>query len=540
MSRGPQKAKRTSKNPEDDPPHFPELSEAFPSTPAHDDNIPLSVANLSSPAENSAEKQKKNQKKNLNAENAWLSPHTWEKHTNNIAREQCLSFITDHQDCIVDPHHMYDLSYTISLSGDFRLSFLSFKDIINLICENIANDLFFKSIPDFIQNCQFRLGNLKASSEASFINFNEPQLTLKVNQGSSLSSTNLAKLSAYIVQTFSSFNENISINDQSFLANNQLVLLKMTIPEHVDPLTLANAASKLYSPYGDILFQEEKEKKTGPLITFGKQPFIKYAVLKCSTGVLPPRKNTIINAKQEECEIITSISSPIKHCHYCRSLNHNIKSCSLRPNCNSCSSNHRPMFCPKLSAEQQQSLFTDLPPLLQSEALVRFRRATRNRAFPRWIQKKLFEVSHPEVLNSTHATSLQKRQKLTHTVSQNDNDQSLSQTTILSSSVSHHEIPHSAQETTKTPPSTPSVDNHTFSTSHEASHIDEVREKPNQNVLPSMYSSQGENSSTGPETPPLTETPPYSDDIAMDDTYNYSSDDNMDDDYTSHPQSSYV
>ncbi|TID17279.1 hypothetical protein CANINC_004010 [Pichia inconspicua] len=198
------------------------------------------------------------------------------------------------------------------------------------------------------------------------------------------------------------------------------------------------------------------------------------------------------------------------------------------------------MFCPTLSAEQQHSLFTDLPPLLQSEALVRFKRATRNRAFPRWLQKKLFEVPHPKVLNSTHATSLQKRHKLTHTVSQNDNDHPLSQTTIQSSSAPHHEISHSAQETTKTPPSTPSVDNHIFSTSHEANHIDEVREKPNKNVLPSMYSSQGENSSTDSETAPLPETPPYSDDIAMDDTYGYSSDDNMDDDYTSHPQSSYV
>lgn len=592
MPRSPYKAQRASKNPEDDPPTFPTLSEAFKRAPEADmhpnqinktnsffnattsskevqpstndqsltlatalhiddqnnshstldvtENLaPISVANSSISVENSAEKNKKNKNSKKN-ENAWSNPLSWEKHHSNQARSKCLSVISEMQQFIADPQHKYDLSYIISLSGEFRLSFSSFKDIINSLCKNIASDTFFKAIPDFIQNCQFRIGNYKPTTQLSTINFTDTKFTLKVNQGSSISSEDLSRLSALIVQSFSSFNEGITITDQSFKEENQLVVLKMTLPEHVDPQTLKKATNKLYGPYGEIIFQEE-HRKEGPLITFGKQPFIQYAVLKCTAKVLPPRKDYIDNAKHENCEVSTTVSSPIRHCHYCRSLNHVIEKCPLRPSCEKCNSNHRPLFCAARTESEQKALFELLPSLLQTSALRRFQSATKHRSFPHWMIEKLkeFRLHHlPKKVSLP-----QKRQKITTPSEiEDESDTIFSSLTDSLTNSTNGASPEENQGLTATVQPTQVTASTPTRSSGSANSSRLLQKSPIYKVpqLQSMYSDAPTESSPPADQDDEADVPPYSDDIAMDDTYNYTSDDSMEDDYTSHPPASYV
>lgn len=305
--------------------------------------------------------------------------------------------------------HFFDavISYPSPDSSEENVKLID--EISDLLSSKIQSDEDFNLESDDIKKNINFCYTYKPIEKDSFEN-NKTHSNMGFSLAPALKKKSLInKVLAYILECFESKNISAYIHESSSSA--QTAVFKLDAPASLHKLEILNIAKKFYSTYGEILYHEFTDdfnsSSTNKNIFTPWNSETKtsiYLIVNLSENALPPRENRVKYSPDsaKEVHIISTIQNPLHFCVYCKSLDHHVSVCPVRPNCSHCHhKDHNTIECDKLTDYEQQQLFESLPSITKQRYFKIFRKIEFKQ---QWLQdiKETFRLSFsavPDKLN---------------------------------------------------------------------------------------------------------------------------------------------
>lgn len=322
----------------------------------------------------------------------------------------------------IDNHKRFDLAYKLFFNEGNYESENQLQNFFDNFYQTLISDQDLLNEKSSLKDIEIGVKQIKClPPKTAWFDDDTPDATnhahVSINLPPNLQKKELKeKINAIFIT--SSDNSTFKIIDDHSDNLQNLVLLQINYPPHLNTIYLNALSNRLLEPYGKIILTSETPPATSIISNFkfidpnkSKTMFI---IFNITDNCLPPSINFITRDLDEEnspdIKIEVHVRSSLKFCPFCRSLTHTLNKCPIRPFCHVCQTDsHTFLSCHHQDHTSKRELFHKLPNKVQTTF---YQRCNLRSDLPLWLKEEI------SFYNSTNITNY-KIQAEKHNLSEN-------------------------------------------------------------------------------------------------------------------------